>query len=48
MTTQQKLDEAAELYGVSDIRTLKLSEQRDKEIALEQQAIYERYKQCMN
>ena len=47
MTTQQKLDRAVELYGPSDIRTLKLSEQRDKEIEVEQRAIYERYKQCI-
>lgn len=47
MNTQQKLDKAIELYGIGDIRTLKLSQQRDKEIAAEQRAIYERYKQCI-
>lgn len=47
MTIQQKLDKAIELYGPGDIRTLKLSEQRDKEIEVEQRAIYERYKQCI-
>ncbi|MGG7058746.1 hypothetical protein ACQPUZ_10650 [Clostridium tertium] len=47
MTIQQKLDKAIELYGVGDIRTLELSEERDKEIEAEQRLIYERYKQCI-
>jgi hypothetical protein len=47
MTIQQKLDKAIELYGIGDIRTLKLSEERDKEIATEQKTIYERYKKCI-
>lgn len=47
MTPQQKLDKAIELYGIGDIRTLKLSEERDKEIEVEQRLIYERYKQCI-
>lgn len=47
MTTQQKLDKAIELYGPGDIRTLKLSKERDKEILEEQKASYERYKPCI-
>lgn len=47
MTTQERLYVAIEKYGLNDERTLKLSEQRDEEIAVEQRAIYERYKQCI-
>lgn len=39
MTTQQKLDKAIELYGITDIRTLKLSQQRDKEIVKEMKGL---------
>lgn len=45
MTTQQKLDKAIELYGIGDIRTLKLSEERDKEILEEQKKLYKAYKE---
>lgn len=47
MSTQQMLDKAIELYGIEDIRTVELSEERDKEIEVEQRLIYERYKQCI-
>ena len=48
MTIQQKLDKAIELYGPGDIRTLKLSEQRDKEIVEEQKQLYKLYKEGNN
>ena len=35
MNTQDKLYAAIELYGLNDERTLKISEQRDKEIVKE-------------
>ena len=47
MTIQQKLNKATELYEIGDIRTLELSQERDREVAKEQQLIYERYKKCM-
>lgn len=45
--TQQMLEEAVKHFGTDDIITKMLSIKRDKEIALEQKAIYERYKQCI-
>lgn len=47
MNTQQKLDKAIELYGIGDIRTLKLSEERDREIAAEQKKLYKLYKEAV-
>lgn len=35
MTTQEKLNAAITQFGVSDIRTLKLSQERNKEIVKE-------------
>lgn len=47
MSIQDMLEEAIEQYGVDDIRTLKLSEERDKEIVQEQKKLYESYKEVM-
>lgn len=43
--TQEMLEEAIELYGIGDIRTLLLSQQRDKEIIEQQKVIYKTYKE---
>lgn len=48
MTTQQMLEEAIIHFGPGDIRTLKLSEQRDKEIVEEQKQLYKLYKEGNN
>ena len=48
MTIQEKLNKAIELYGIGNIRTLKLSQKRDLEVNKEQRVIYERYKKCMD
>ena len=40
MTTQEKLYEAITQFGLSDIRTLKLSEEREKEILQEMKEVY--------
>lgn len=40
MNTQEKLYEAITSYGLSDIRTLKLSEERDREIVKEMKEVY--------
>lgn len=48
MTTQEMLEMAIELYGLGDIRTLKLSQQRDKEIVEEQKKLYKVYKEGNN
>lgn len=45
MYIQVKLEQAIDLYGVGDIRTLKLSQQRDKEIIEQQKVIYKTYKE---
>ena len=45
MSTQQLLEAAINHYGVSDIRTLELSQQRDEEIVEEQKEIYKKYKE---
>lgn len=45
MSTQQLLDRAIDLYGSGDIRTLELSQQRDKEIVEEQRKLYKVYKE---
>ena len=42
------LEMAIELYGLGDIRTLKLSQQRDKEIAEEQRKLYKAYMEGKN
>lgn len=47
MTTQEKLNLAITQFGVSDIRTLKLSEERGREIVAEQRALMERKLKCM-
>lgn len=43
--TQQLLDAAIKHNGLSDIRTLELSQQRDKEIVEEQGELYKAYKE---
>lgn len=45
MSIQDKLEQAIDLYGIGDIRTLLLSKARDKEIVEEQKMIYESYKE---
>ena len=40
MTTQEKLYEAITQFGISDIRTLKLSRKRNKEIIKEMKEDY--------
>lgn len=45
MTTQEMLEEAIKIYGPGDIRTLKLSQQRDEEIVEQQRGIYKTYKE---
>lgn len=47
MSTQQLLEAAINHYGIGDIRTLELSQQRDKEIVEEQKEIYKKYKEAM-
>lgn len=47
MSTQQLLEIAINHYGVSDIRTLELSQRRDKEIVEEQKEIYKKYKEAV-
>ena len=46
--TQQMLEEAVKHFGLGDIVTKMLSQKRDKEIAQEQEKIYERYKEKEN
>lgn len=48
MSTQQLLEAAINHYGVSDIRTLELSQQRDKEIIEQQKKLYKAYKEGNN
>lgn len=48
MSTQQLLEAAMNCYGVSDIRTLELSQLRDKEIVKEQEKLYKAYKEGNN
>jgi hypothetical protein len=45
MSVQEMLEEAISLYGTGDIRTLKSSQQRDKEIVEQQKEIYKTYKE---
>ena len=47
MEIQEKLEEAVIIFGIEDVRTLKISEARDKEIVEEQKKIYESYKERM-
>lgn len=47
MSTQQLLDAAIKHNGLSDIRTLELSQQRDKEIVEEQRELYKEYKEVV-
>ena len=47
MTIQERLNSAITQFGVSDIRTLMLSQERDKEIVAEQRALMERKLKCM-
>ena len=48
MFTQQLLEAAINDYGISDIRTIELSQQRDKEIVKEQEKLYKAYKEGNN
>ena len=48
MSTQQLLEVAINQYGVSDIRTIELSQKRDKEIVEEQKKLYKEYKEGNN
>lgn len=48
MSTQQLLEAAIKHYGVSDIRTIELSQRRDKEIVEEQRKLYKAYKEGNN
>lgn len=48
MSIQDKLEQAIDLYGIGDIRTLLLSKARDKEIVEEQKKLYEAYKGWCN
>lgn len=47
MSTQQLLEAAINNYGIGDIRTIELSELRDKEIVEEQKEIYKKYKEVV-
>lgn len=47
MSTQQLLEAAINHYGPGDIRTLELSQKRDKEIVEEQKEIYKKYKEVV-
>lgn len=47
MSTQQLLEAAINHYGISDIRTIELSQLRDKEIVEEQKEIYKKYKEVV-
>lgn len=40
MNTQEMLEMAIELYGLSDKRTLKISREREKEIIEEMKEVY--------
>lgn len=46
-TTQQLLEAAIKHNGLSDIRTIELSQKRDKEIVEEQKEIYKKYKEAI-
>lgn len=48
MSTQQLSEAAINNYGVSDIRTIELSQLRDKEIVEEQKILYKAYKEGNN
>ena len=48
MSTQQLLEAGINCYGVSDIRTLELSQKRDKEVVEEQKILYKAYKEGNN
>lgn len=45
--TQSMLEVAINHYGIIDIRTLELSQLRDKEIVEEQKEIYKKYKEVV-
>ena len=45
MSAQEMLEEAIKNFGVNDIRTLELSQRRDKEIVEAQEQIYKFYKE---
>ena len=47
MSIQLLLDRAICFYGLGDIRTLELSQLRDKEIVEEQKEIYKKYKEVV-
>lgn len=47
MSIQSMLEAAINHYGLSDIRTLELSQLRDKEIVEEQKEIYKKYKEVV-
>lgn len=46
-TTQQLLEAAINHYGPVDIRTIELSQQRDRGIVEEQKEIYKKYKEVV-
>lgn len=45
MSTQEMLEEAIRLYGPSDIVTIMLSQQIDKQVTKEQEKRYKKYKE---
>lgn len=44
VSVQEMLNEAVEIYSLSDEATIKLSKKRDKEIVEQQRNIYEEWK----
>lgn len=44
MSIQQMLEEAINLFGLNDTRTIELSQLRDKEIVKSQRKIYEEWR----
>lgn len=44
MSVQQMLEEAINLFGLNDERTIELSQLRDKEIVKSQRKIYEEWR----
>lgn len=44
MTIQKMLEEAINIFGLNDARTIELSQKRDKEIVKSQRKIYEEWR----
>lgn len=44
MTIQKMLEEAINIFGLNDVRTIELSQLRDKEIVKSQRKIYEEWR----